>query len=69
MKPKTKGGEILKNRRKSALARLEEQLKLGMKPLKNYYCEEGFQKTPFVSLTESDIKRINKEIETLKSRI
>lgn len=69
MKPKTKGGEILKNRRKSALARLEAQLKLGMKSLKNYYSGEGFQKTPFIPLTESDIKRINQEILTLKSRI
>ncbi len=59
MKPKTKGGEILKNRRKSALARLENQLISGVKT----------SNTLTIELTESDIQRINQEILTLKSRI
>jgi hypothetical protein len=70
MKPKTKGGEILKNRRKSALARLEQQLISGVKPIKGFNNNNpnnyGSITTP---LTESDIKRINQEIQTLKSRI
>jgi hypothetical protein len=59
MKPKTKGGEILKNRRKSALARLENQLVSGVKT----------SNTLTIPLTESDIQRINNEIQTLKTRI
>jgi hypothetical protein len=62
MKPKTKGGEILKNRRKSALARLEQQLLSGVKRSKG-------SSVAVTELTESDIKRINNEILTLKSRI
>jgi hypothetical protein len=62
MKPKTKGGEILKNRRKSALARLEQQLISGVKTAKNSTLTQ-------IELTEFDIKRIKQEIETLKFRI
>lgn len=62
MKPKTKGGEILKNRRKSALARLENQLESGVK-------RSIGSSIAVTELTESDIKRINKEILTLKTRI
>lgn len=47
-------------RRRNALKRLQEQLKSGKKPDK-----QG----NFIALTESDIKRIEKEIEILKSRI
>lgn len=47
-------------RRRSALKRLQEQLKSGKKPDK-----QG----NLIALTESDIKRIKKEIEILKSRI
>ena len=47
-------------RRRNALKRLQEQLKSGKKPDK-----QG----NFIVLTESDIKRIEKEIEILKSRI
>lgn len=62
MKPKIKGGEILRNRRKSALSRLEKQLLTGMKPVKGSSVVQE-------ELTEADIKRIKKEIETLKTRI
>lgn len=47
-------------RRRNALKRLQEQLKSGKKPDK-----QG----NLIALTESDIKRIKKEIEILKSRI
>ena len=56
---KLTSGVKLRNRRKNALIRLEQQLKSGVKTVK-------FEKQP---LTESDIKRINKEIQTLKSKI
>jgi len=62
MKPQTKGGEILKRKRKSALDRLENQLASGVKKSKLTYIA-------VTELTESDIKRINQEILTLKSRI
>lgn len=48
-------------RRKSALKRLEAQLKTGLKPKK--------KSTEMVSLDEKDIKRIKKEILILKERI
>lgn len=56
---KLTSGVKLRNRRKNALIRLEQQLKSGVKTVK-------FEKQP---LTESDIKRINKEIQILKSKI
>ena len=68
MKPKTKGGEILKNRRKSALARLEQQLISGVKSIKRYNNPDNYG-TITTPLTEFDIQRINQEIQTLKSRI
>lgn len=46
-------------RKKRALARLENQLKSGVKNTK-----EGV-----VKLSDKDTTRINKEIETLKSRV
>lgn len=46
-------------RRKGALARLEAQLKAG-----NKQSSEGL-----VALTDSDSKRISREIEILKSRV
>lgn len=52
-------GVKLRQRRKNALNKLEQQLESGVKTVK-------FEKQP---LTESDIKRINKEILTLKSKI
>lgn len=65
MKPKTKGGAILNTRRKSALDRLEKQLKSGVKPIKNQIGNHLGQ----VDLNEHDIKRIEKEILTLKTKI
>ena len=56
---KLTSGVKLRNGRKNALIRLEQQLKSGVKTVK-------FEKQP---LTESDIKRINKEIQILKSKI
>jgi hypothetical protein len=56
---KLTSGVKLRNRRKNALIRLEQQLESGVKSVK-------FEKQP---LTESDIKRINKEILILKSKI
>ena len=60
------------SRRKSALSRLENQLKVGRKPL---FCfNEKFGKivqspVETVELTQSDRVRIEKEITILKSRI
>jgi hypothetical protein len=63
---------MLKDRRKNALARLQQQLKKGTKPFK---AGEGTTVNEFVSfkgeepLTEKDKTRIKKEIVTLQSRI
>lgn len=65
MKPKTKGGAILKNRREKALQRLENQLKANKKP----QWSEELQCMIAVKLETTDVTRINKEIETLKTRI
>lgn len=48
------------DRRKRVIDRLEVQLKLGNKPDEN---------DSLIPLEEKDVKRINKEIETLRSRI
>lgn len=62
MKPfKTTGG--VKERRKSALERLEAQLKRGAKTPKGSY--GAFDE----ALSDSDISRIKKEISILKERI
>lgn len=53
------------NRRKRALQRLKEQLKLNTKPL----FVEGKQTTDMVPLSDTDIKRIEKEIKVLESKI
>lgn len=53
----------VKNRRKLVIGRLETQLKFGYKPGK----KEDFKINR--ALTDSDINRINKEIEILKTRI
>ena len=50
-----------RTRQKGALERLENQLKIGKKTEK-----KGFNQ---IDLTDSDKKRINKEIETLKSKM
>lgn len=49
------------SRRKSVIDRLEKQLKAGVKP------EKGTLKN--VPLTDSDINRIKRELETLKTRL
>lgn len=58
------------NRRKGALVRLEAQLKAGTKPEKNTHsltrATLGAQQYP---LTDTDRRRMEREIETLKSRI
>jgi hypothetical protein len=56
-----KGG--VHNRRIRALARLQEQLKSGMKPGKRPV--RGIN----IALDDADIKRIQKEINSLKSKI
>jgi hypothetical protein len=61
-----------KKRRQRALDRLEAQLKSGEKPTKFEVVAPRTYRTREVSntpLEESDRKRIQKEIETLKSRI
>ncbi len=47
------------NRRTSVLQRLEKQLKVGTKRVKNN----------IVILTDKNVKRINKEIDKLKNKI
>lgn len=51
-----------KARKENNIVRLEEQLKSGVKTEKKTVNTK-------IQLTESDIKRIKKEIETLKSRV
>lgn len=60
----------LNSRRKSALSRLEIQLKSGTKPVtmqKGVF--DNSSSTIFIELTEKDIKRITKECEILKTSI
>lgn len=52
-------------RRASVIKRLEAQLKSGVKPVK----VDGRTRQETVELTETDVKRIRKEIETLNKRI
>ena len=74
----TTGG--VKNRRKSAIKRLETQLALGKKPMKipigfDLGKKRGSKKKHIVSkavyepLEPSDIQRITNELLTLKSRV
>jgi len=58
MKHKINMSSKVIQRRKNVIVRLEEQLKDGKK----------YNKSIAYPLTEKDIKRINSEIETLKSR-
>lgn len=55
----------VKNRRKLVIERLETQLKKGTK-ITRFKDGSGYIEIP---LTDSDINRINKEIETLKTRV
>ena len=62
----------VKSRRKAVIERLEAQLKSGRKPL--FWFNEKLGKivqspVETVLLTDSDIVRINKEIEVLKTRV
>lgn len=52
--------QLKQNRRQNALKRLEAQLASGNKTQKKSFTKK-------VELTDKDIKRINKEIEILKS--
>jgi len=64
MKPITKGGQILSNRRKKALKRLLDQAALGLKQPKGTFLAK--EKVP---LTEGDKTRINREIDLLRQRV
>jgi hypothetical protein len=74
MSQRTSGGVY--NRRKSALHRLENQLKAGFKHYKvvqpvngNMGRRSATLETEKVPFTEADIKRINKEISILKTKL
>ena len=67
MKP-NKRSSNLNERRKSALKRLEQQLKTGLKPANVTTKVLGKTKIA-VKLEEKDIKRIESEIIILKSKI
>lgn len=69
---KLKSGVKKKVRQANALKKLENQLKSGVKPWKFFDAEvipNGGTIQELIPLTESDIKRINKEVEILKSRV
>lgn len=57
-----------KNRREKVIERLEAQLKLGTKIMCNKV-HKLLGGTKTIGLNQSDIERINKEIETLKTRV
>jgi hypothetical protein len=59
MKSFTKNG-VTKTRRLKVIKRLEKQLIVGVKPAKDI---------GVIELTEKDKQRINKELETLKTRV
>jgi hypothetical protein len=54
------------NRRKNALARLKAQIKSGVKTVKG---KPALGELPKIKLTDSDVKRINREIEILEKRV
>jgi phage FluMu protein gp41 len=64
MKPANQNGRV-NSRRIKALERLNNQLKLGTKPINSTFTNE----TVYKELDESDIKRIQKEISILESKI
>lgn len=53
-----------RSRRERVIVRLEAQLKRGMRPPR-----KGEQTTDIPLLTDGDIKRIGKELDTLKKRV
>jgi hypothetical protein len=57
------------NRRVRALRRLEDQLKKGVKKVKATLRPENKSDYDHIPLEEVDVKRIKKEITTLKSKI
>lgn len=61
-----KGKTGIKNRRKSALSMLNAQLLKGKKPAK---VSGKTSLTELVALSDTDIKRIKKEIEVLTTKI
>lgn len=64
-----RNGQKQNERRKKALLRLEEQLSSNVKTDKRTHVLTAATAGNNVLLLESDVKRINKEIEILKSRI
>ena len=59
MKPSTKGGDQVTRRRKTALKNLETRLAKGMK----------MTRSGEVELTDNDVNRMKREMDTLKSRL
>lgn len=57
-----------KQRQEKALKRLQNQLKIGTKPAK-IVSQKGTISLENIPLLETDIKRIKKEIETLKGKV
>ena len=59
-------------RQKGALARLEEQLKLGVKPISRKNIKDATDldiAEGLIPLTEKDVKRIKEQIAILKDRV
>jgi hypothetical protein len=56
----------VQERRKRVIVRLEKQLKLGTKIVT--FKENGIKVTVAEDLNTQDVKRINQELETLKTR-
>ena len=62
------GTQKSKQRREKVILRLEEQLKSGNKTLSNLLHKE-LGGTKVIGLEESNVKRIKKELTTLKARV
>jgi hypothetical protein len=62
-----KGGK--RNKRIRARERLKSQLVLGAKPEKIHALTRALEGDTFVPLEEVDVKRINKEIQILNSKL
>lgn len=59
----------VQSRRKSVIERLEKQLQSGTKVMSNKEHKLLGGSNNIIPLSESDIKRINLEIKTLKARV
>lgn len=62
------GTQKSKQRREKVILRLEEQLKSGTKTLSNLL-HKALGGTKVIGLEDADVKRIKKEVSTLKTRI